>query len=146
MIRHLSAIAEVVENIESSVAFYRDTLGLKVNHETGTGYAEVALSGVLHFGVWSREAAAATILGMPEKSEQVPLGFFIGLEVDSVAEATQKAAEKNVHFLQPTKKEEWGQVTSRLLSPSGGLIELTETPWARKITQAMEVEPGQEGE
>jgi catechol 2,3-dioxygenase-like lactoylglutathione lyase family enzyme len=145
MIRHLSGLAEVVEDIESAVSFYQDTLGLVVNFETGNNYADVELPGILHFGLWSREAAAAVILGSPNQSDQIPLGFFIGLEVDSVLETTKQVEENKISFLQTTKKEEWGQVTSRLITPSGVLIELTETPWARKVTQAMEVEPGHEG-
>ena len=35
MIRHVSGIAEVVDDIEAAVQFYRDILGLEVEHESG---------------------------------------------------------------------------------------------------------------
>jgi catechol 2,3-dioxygenase-like lactoylglutathione lyase family enzyme len=140
MIRHLSGLAEVVEDIETTVTFYRDTLGLNVEFEEGNNYAVIELPGVLHFGLWSREAAATVILGSPAEGDRIPLGFMIGLEVDSVEEATRQVEENKATFIQATKKEDWGQVTSRMVAPSGVLIELTETPWARKVTQAMEGE------
>ncbi len=37
MIRHLAGIAEIVDDIEAAVTFYRDVLGLTVQHEEGRG-------------------------------------------------------------------------------------------------------------
>ncbi|MFC1936454.1 VOC family protein [Chloroflexota bacterium] len=142
-IRHLSGIAEVVKDVEQAVNFYRETLGLQVNHEPGTNYAEVEMPGVLHFGLWSREAAAVVIFGNHTRAGHIPLGFMIGLEVDEVENASQQAEAKGLQFLQPPKTEDWGQVTSRFLSPSGALCEFSETPWARLISQPMEVKEGQ---
>ena len=58
MIRHISAIAEVVDDVDAAVEFYRDVLGLTVDHQPGGGYATVEIPGTLHFSVWSRSAAA----------------------------------------------------------------------------------------
>ena len=43
MIRHISGIAEIVENVDAAVEFYRNTLGLKVEHESGTEYATIEI-------------------------------------------------------------------------------------------------------
>ena len=54
MIRHISAIAEVVDDVDAAVEFYRDVLGLTVDHQPGGGYATIEISGALHFSIWSR--------------------------------------------------------------------------------------------
>ena len=51
MIRHVSSIAEVVDDVETAVQFYRDVLSLPVDHETGSGYATVKMPGLLHFAL-----------------------------------------------------------------------------------------------
>jgi catechol 2,3-dioxygenase-like lactoylglutathione lyase family enzyme len=71
MIRHLAGIAEIVDDLDAAVRFYRDTLGLPVELRDPAGYAEVKLSGVLHFGLWLREHAARAT-GVPP--ERVALG------------------------------------------------------------------------
>ena len=43
MIRHISAIAEVVDDVDAAVEFYRDVLGLTVDHQPGGGYATVEI-------------------------------------------------------------------------------------------------------
>jgi catechol 2,3-dioxygenase-like lactoylglutathione lyase family enzyme len=140
MIRHISGIAEIVDNVDATVDFYRNTLGFKVEHEPGSGYATMEISGVLHFGIWGREQATRAILGEDADPNQIPLGFTIGFEVDLVEGDTKAAQDKGLTFIQPSREEPWGQVTSRFLSPSGALCEFSETPWARKIIQPMEVE------
>jgi hypothetical protein len=140
MIRHISGIAEIVDDVDTAVNLYRNTLGLNVEHEPGSGYATVEIPGVLHFGIWGRERAARTILGEEADPNQIPLGFTIGFEVDLVEGDTKVAQDKGLVYIQPSKEEPWGQVTSRFLSPSGALCEFSETPWARKIIQSMEVE------
>ena len=84
MIRHISAIAEVVDDVDAAVEFYRDVLGLPVDHQPGGGYATVEIPGVLHFSVWSRSAAAEATYGDKAAVDRIPLGFSVEFEVDSV--------------------------------------------------------------
>jgi catechol 2,3-dioxygenase-like lactoylglutathione lyase family enzyme len=105
MIRHISGIAEIVENVDSAVEFYRNTLGLKVGHESGTGYAMIEIPGILHFGVWSREQAAHNIFGENADPTKISLGFMLGFEVDLVEADTRIAEEKGLTFIQTPKKE-----------------------------------------
>lgn len=139
MFRHLASIAEIVEDFESSIVFYRDTLRLevKVHHE---GYADVTVPGTLHFGIWSREEAAKATFGSSEDAGRIPLGFTIGFEVDEVEAAEGRLRESGIDVLQPTKTEPWEQVTSRFLTPSGAFCEVAETPWARRIIEPKSVE------
>jgi len=78
--------------------------------------------------VQPRSAAAA---------DRIPLGFTVGFEVDAVSATSQDLKEGGWLVVQPPKTEPWGQTTSRFLSPSGALCEVSETPHARRITQSV---------
>jgi catechol 2,3-dioxygenase-like lactoylglutathione lyase family enzyme len=141
MIRHVSSIAEIVDDMEAAVGFYRDVLGLPVKYEAGAEYAEVEVGGVLHFALWWRSAAAEATFGDAGQADRIPLGFTLGFEVDEVKAANDAMADRGWDIAQPPKTETWGQSTSRFLSPTGMLCEFSETPWARSILRPMEVEP-----
>ena len=130
MIRHVAGIAEIVEDLDAAVRFYRDTLGLAVEVKDPTGYAEVKLAGVLHFGLWQRGHAARSTGVAPER---IALGFSLGLEVGAVDGAAAALAGRGIALLQPPHDEPWGQRTARFLSPSGMLCEFSESPWARTL-------------
>jgi catechol 2,3-dioxygenase-like lactoylglutathione lyase family enzyme len=142
MIRHISGIAEIVDDVEAAAKFYRDVLGLKVKYEMGSGYALVEMDGVLHFGIWGRAEAAKVVFGNENELDKVPLGFTVGFEVDSASDASQSIVGKGWPVAQQEKKESWGQVTSRFYSSSGALCEFSETPGARKIIQPMKTSEG----
>ena len=133
VIRHMASIAEIVEDMAAAVAFYRDVLGLDVEWTEGSGYAMAKIPGALHFGIWSREAAAEATLGDKEAASTIPLGFTIEFEVDEVQAASDTLERKGWKMLQAPKTEDWGQTVSRFLSPSGALCGVAETPWAREI-------------
>ena len=106
MIRHVAGIAEIVEDVDQAVSYYRDVLGLPVE-QGNDRYAVVTLPGVIHFGLWSRAAAAEATFGDPEAVDRVPLGFTLGFEVDSVEEASKDLRAKGAEITQPPKKEPW---------------------------------------
>ena len=141
MIRHISAIAEVVDDVDAAVEFYRDVLGLIVEHQPGGGYATVEISGALHFSIWSRSAAAEATFGDKVAIDRIPLGFSVEFEVDSVNDATDAIGERGWRVVQPAKAESWGQSTSRFMLPSGMLGGFSETPWARRIGQDLKATP-----
>jgi catechol 2,3-dioxygenase-like lactoylglutathione lyase family enzyme len=130
MIRHVAGIAEIVEDLDAALRFYRDTLGLPVEVKDPAGYAEVKVPGVPHFGLWQRAHAARAAGVAPER---VALGITLGLEVDAVDEAAAALGGRGLALLQPPHDEPWGQRTARFLSPSGMLCEISETPWARTL-------------
>ena len=142
MIRHVAGVAEVVDDIEAAVRFYRDDLGLEVNHEPGESYATVLISGIPHFGIWLRSRAAELVLGDTSQIDRIPLGFSIGFEVDSVKDAESSLQSTGASVVQRPKVEPWGQQTARFLSPSGALCEVSETPAAREISRDIEFQTG----
>ena len=140
MVRHIAGIAEIVEDMDAAVRFYRDVLGLEVEHEPGSGYGTVNVSGILHFGLWLRSEAANATFGDASAVERIPLGFSVGFEVDAVEDESRSMSAKGLTLAQEPKTESWGQKTSRFFTASGALCEVSETPWARRISQAMGVE------
>ena len=133
MIRHMASIGEIVDDMAAAVAFYRDVLGLEVEWNEGTGYATAKVAGAMHFGIWSREAAAEATLGDKEAASRIPLGFTVEFEVDEVQAAADTLESKGWKVLQAPRTEDWGQTTSRFLSPSGALCGVAETPWAKEL-------------
>jgi catechol 2,3-dioxygenase-like lactoylglutathione lyase family enzyme len=137
MIRHVAGIAEVVEDFDSAVSFYTDVLGLSVNTLSEGAYATVDIPGVLHYGIWSRKAAAEATFGNALAADRIPLGFSVGFEVDDVSETHGEMSAVGATFEHGPRTEPWKQITSRFMSKSGTLCELSSTPWARSITQQM---------
>jgi len=132
MVRHLAGIAEIVDDIDSAIRFYRDVLNLSVQ-EIEPGYAVVSMPGIVHFGIWLRKHAATIIYKDAAAADRIPLGFTLGLEVDSVDAATERLGSGGSTVVQPPHNEPWGQRTARFRSPSGALCEVSETPAARRI-------------
>ncbi len=128
MIRHVSGIAEVVVDVEAAAVFY-ESLGLEVDRMMAD-YALVKVDGVLHFGLWARAHAAESTYGSRDLAERVPLGFTLGLEVDSVDGG---ASAVNATMVRGAQDEPWGQRTLRFTSPSGALCEITESPGQREL-------------
>lgn len=142
MIRHIAGIAEIVEDIDATVQFYRENLELEVDHTPGSGYATVLISGIPHFGIWLRSAAAKATFGDASCGERIALGFTLGFEVDDLVNSEKDLRSKSVEIIQGVKTEPWGQKTVRFLFSSGALCEISETPWARQISQDLQLSAG----
>ena len=127
MIRHFAGLSEIVEDVDNAAEFYRG-LGLQVKVENGYGVVEVP--GVMHFGLWGRADCAESTFGSKDAADKVPLGFSIGLEVDSVDGAAERFADIT---LRGAHDEPWGQRTLRFRTPSGSIAEISETSWAREL-------------
>lgn len=140
MLRHVAGIAEIVEDVNEALAFYRDVLGLEVKQQQGDDYALVAVPGVLHFGVWNRGHAAECTLGSRELADRIPLGFTLEFEVDRVEDAAANIEAAGRDVAQAPRTEPWGQKTMRMFSPGGSVLGFAETPWARRIVKQMETE------
>ena len=75
MIRHFAGVAEIVEDFEAAIQFYRDTLGLEVE-SLSEGYATATIPGVssLRKSGPRAEAAEATY-GSPNAADRVSSWF-----------------------------------------------------------------------
>lgn len=138
MVRHLAGVAEIVDDVNAALAFYRDTLGFQVKDQMGDDYAVVVVPGVLHFGIWNRGHAALATFGTRDAANRIPLGFTIEFEVDDVDTAAKTVASAGLEVVQAPQMEPWGQKTTRAFAPSGALSGFAETPWGRTLKQQVE--------
>jgi catechol 2,3-dioxygenase-like lactoylglutathione lyase family enzyme len=142
MIRHLAGVAEIVEDVPAAVAFYRDTLGFEIKQQQDDDYVVFAVPGILHFGVWSRSAAAQATFGDRAAADSIPLGFHIEFEVDDLNQTAEQIDASQCVLVQPPHEEPWGQKTTRAIAPGGGLIGFAITPWARSPAQEVQAAQG----
>lgn len=119
------------KNLSSKL--YSDILGIDFKREAG-GYLHTdGLEGVKHFAVWPLSQAAESCFGSPRWPADIPSPqAWIEFDVQDIEGATEVMRKKGYKLLVAARKEPWGQVVTRMLSPEGLLLGLTYTPWMRK--------------
>jgi len=126
---HLGAadyVVVVVGDLDASVAFYTETLGIPLAHRSGP-FAQLD-TGTTRIGLFEREVMAETI-GRPIEGPPDPTrpAFELGFHVDSVDTALDIVAARGVTVVVPATDRAWGQRTAYIADPDGNLIELVET-------------------
>lgn len=114
----------IVEDLDRTLRFYMDVLGLQLGHRSGD-YAQLN-TGATRLAFYTREAMSKT-LGLPLKApgDETP-GFEIGFKVEDVDEAFLETIEKGaMAAMRPTTRP-WGQRTAYVRDPDGHLIELAQ--------------------
>lgn len=110
-----------VEDLDRSIAFYRDVLGLRFKLR-GTGYAEFDTGGV-RFGLFER-AKLSELIGRDAGSPG-PDGEIVLLVRDVDAEA-RRLGEAGVEVLTGPIDRAWGHRTVHLADPDGLIVELAQ--------------------
>ena len=128
----VAGIAPIAADPTSSLALYRDALGLPLEGEDEYK-ATSALEGVKHFGVWPLKDAAQACFASDSWPADVPIPQatleFEMRSIEAVEEGIAELAEKGYRPLHDARLEPWGQTVARLLSPEGLLIGLSYAPW-----------------
>ena len=114
----------IVEDLDRSLAFYTEVLGLKPGHRSGD-YAQLD-TGVTRVALYTR-SAMAQVLGMSLQtpSPNAP-GFEIGFKVDDVDAVMNELVARGVSPAVPPTDRFWGQRTAYVRDPDGHLIELAQ--------------------
>jgi predicted enzyme related to lactoylglutathione lyase len=130
----VAGFGPITQDPQPSVAFYRHILGITFEQDGDYAHTE-ALAGVKSFAVWPLSQAAESCFGTPTWPDDlvVPQAW-LEFDVDDVEAASKELTEKGYKPLVSCRKEPWGQIVSRLLTPEGLLLGLTYTPWMRKET------------
>jgi lactoylglutathione lyase len=110
-----------VSDVEASVAFYRDALGLPFKLRDA-GYAEF-VTGETKFGLLERTRASDMIHREP--TEGGPAGEVLFL-VDDVDAEAERLRGLGVEFLSGPVDRPWGHRTLHLLDPDGFVVELAQ--------------------
>lgn len=123
----------ITSDVKESAAFYRDRLGLSFQEEAGGYFHTGQLEGVKHFALWPLSHAAESCFGTTKWPTDSPAPTsWLEFDVEDVAEASKELKAKGCTVLVEGRKEPWGQIVTRLLSPEGILVGLTYTPYLRK--------------
>jgi catechol 2,3-dioxygenase-like lactoylglutathione lyase family enzyme len=129
----VAGFGPIVQDHAASRKFYSETLGLELI-EDASGYLYTGeLGGVKHFALWPLAQAAESCFG----THQWPGDFavpqaWVEFDVGDIETATAELRSQGYELLVTTRKEPWGQVVTRLLSPEGLLVGITHTPSMRK--------------
>ncbi len=122
----------ITTDTKESVAFYRDSLGLSFEEEEGGYFHTEDLKGARTFAIWPLAQVAESCFGVNEWPADLPAPTsWIEFDVEDVAVASEEMKVKGYKLLVAGKKEPWGQIVTRLLSPEGIVVGLTYTPSMR---------------
>ena len=111
-----------VADMEDSVAFYRDVLGMPLRFQS-PGWTEFDTGG-------ATLALHATRINDPEESELVPGRCRPGLNVPDLDAFHKRMIEHNVRCLQ-APKDVFGSRIAQYVDPDGLVISVSEPPRAR---------------
>jgi len=112
-----------VKNVERSIEFYTKQLGFKLEHQAGTMFASVSMSGL---NVFLSGPGSSGARPLPDGSQQEPGGWNrVVLRVDDVASLVKRMKEAGLRF---RNEIETGPAGSQiqLEDPDGNAIELFE--------------------
>lgn len=128
----ISGFATIVRDREANRKLFVDSLGLALKQESDGYLHTESLDGAKSFGLWPLSGAAQSCFGTDAwpTDVRVPQAN-VELEVDSVENATQELESRGTRMLVKNRKEPWGQIVSRFMTPEGLLVALTFTPWLR---------------
>ncbi len=123
----------ITTDTRESIAFYRDNLGLSFKEEDGGYFHTEEIKGVKTFALWPLAQVAESCFGVSEwPADQPAPTSWMEFDVEDVAAAGEEMKAKGYKLLVEGRKEPWGQVVTRLLSPEGVMVGLTYTPWMRE--------------
>jgi lactoylglutathione lyase len=119
---HPDYVVLIVADVDRSVAFYTEVLGLTLGHRAGT-YAQLA-TGATRLGLFDRAAMSATLgrpLAPPDPDRP---GFELGFKVDDCDAACAELVRRGARLAVPPTDRPWGQRTAYVADPDGHLVEL----------------------
>ena len=116
----------IVTDLEASVQFYTEMLGLPLHHLAPNGKFAELDTGVTHIALYTREAMSETLgreISAPDRDHP---GFELGFKVDDVDAVFAELVAAGVEAaVQPTTKF-WGQRTAYVYDPDGHLVEFAQ--------------------
>lgn len=129
----IAGFGPIVRDTEESGKLYRSALGIQFKQETDGYLHTEAVPGAKSFALWPLAQAAQSCFGKGSwpRDILVPQAW-LEFDVDNIEEATATLESKGYRMLVRNKKEPWGQIVSRFISPEGLLVGITFTPALHK--------------
>jgi len=114
----------VVTDLEDSLRFYLEVLGLPLGHRSGP-YAQLD-TGTTRVALYERSAMAATLGHALRAPDRDAPGFELGFKVDDCDTAYADLVREGAQPGMPPTDRPWGQRTAYVRDPDGHLIELAQ--------------------
>jgi lactoylglutathione lyase len=114
----------VVDDLDRSLGFYCDLLGLPLDHRSGP-FAQLA-TGVTRVALYERPAMAATLGHDLEPPSPDAPGFELGFKVEDCDAAFDELVAGGATSAVPPTDRGWGQRTAYVRDPDGHLVELAQ--------------------
>lgn len=128
MIDHVNAVVLPVRDIEKCTAFYRDTLGFKLNNKDAESafFSIDGKKGGLVLGLISIDEVAKLISEKQVRPrEEMIHRTYYAVFVDDVDREYEGLKAKGVHFVKPPTTQPWGQRIAYFEDPEGNLWEIS---------------------
>lgn len=130
----IAGFGPIVRDIGESRKLYQDVLGIPFKQENGGYLHTESVPGAKTFALWPLSQAAQSCFGKESWPQTIPVPqAWLEFDVDNVENATAILEAEGYQILVNNKKEPWGQIVSRLISPEGLLIGITFTPLLREL-------------
>ena len=128
----IAGFGPIVRDTAKSRKLYGDAMRIPFKEETGEYLHTEGLGGAKTFALWPLSQAAQSCFATDSWPDNVPVPqAWLEFDVGSVEKATAELESKGYRMLVKNRKEPWGQVVSRFLSPEGLLVGVTFTPMMR---------------
>jgi len=132
----IAGFGPIVRDTAQSRRLYGDIMKIPFKEEAGEYLHTETLSGAKTFALWPLSQVAKSCFGEDSWPDNVPVPqAWLEFDVDSVEKATTELESNGYKMLVKNKKEPWGQVVSRFLSPEGLVVGITFTPVMRDSEQ-----------
>ena len=129
----IAGFGPIVRDREESRKLYSDRLGIPFKEEADGYLHTEAAPGAKSFALWPLSQAAQSCFGKESWPADVAAPqAWLEFDVDSVENATAALESSGYQMLVKNKKEPWGQIVSRFISPEGLLVGITFTPFMRE--------------
>jgi len=128
----VAGFGPIVRDTGESRKLYGEVLGIAFKEESDSYLHTEMLQGAKTFALWPLSQAAQSCFGKDSWPDDIPAPqAWLEFDVDSVDKATAELESRGHRMLVKNKKEPWGQIVSRFISPEGLLVGITFTPSMR---------------
>jgi hypothetical protein len=129
----IAGFGPVVRDKEESRKLYHDVLGIPFKEESDGYLHTETVPGAKSFALWPLTQAAQSCFGKDLWPEEIAAPqAWLEFDVENVEKATEVLRSRGYRMLVQNKREPWGQIVSRFISPEGVLVGITFTPFLRE--------------